>query len=122
MAAPAVAYPNGRHIIVCGGADGVLMTMLEHNGVKAQSENVKEADAFAEFNRALLGHHPGFSRDVLSYDTEAKTWTKIGNFPDLCPVTTPGVLWNGHIFIPSGETSPGVRTPKVWRGVFENDL
>lgn len=30
-------------------------------------------------------------------------------------VTTAAVMWRGGVVIPTGECSPGVRTPHVWR-------
>jgi len=119
MAAAATVPPNGTEIVVFGGADGVVTQMLEHNGRKARSENSEEAEAFTKFNMALLEHHPGFSRDILSYDTVKKTWSKVGVFPGPVPVTTPAVRWGDDVIIPTGEVQPGVRSPKIWKGKFD---
>jgi N-acetylneuraminate epimerase len=57
--------------------------------------------------------HPGFSRDVLSYDVPSDTWTKIGDTP--APhVTINATEWNGGYVVTSGEKKPGFRTPAVW--------
>ena len=116
MAAASCADPGGDGILVFGGADGVLMQMLEHNGRKARSANKSEAEAFGKFNIALLENHPGFGREVLSFDPATGTWTGIGSFPDACPVTTPAVIWGESIFLPSGEVRPGVRSGRIWKG------
>ncbi|MEZ5327198.1 MAG: kelch repeat-containing protein [Verrucomicrobiales bacterium] len=116
MAAASCAAPGGDGILVFGGADGVVMQMLEHNGRKARSSNKSEAEAFGRFNIALLENHPGFSREVISFDPATGAWTGIGSFPDLCPVTTPAVTWGESIFLPSGEVRPGVRSGRIWKG------
>ncbi|MGK0186947.1 MAG: SSS family solute:Na+ symporter [Verrucomicrobiales bacterium] len=118
MAAASVATPGETSdgILVFGGADGVLMQVLEHNGRKARSDNRKEAEAFGKFNIALLQNHPGFSRDVLAFDPGTGSWSKVGDFPDSCPVTTPAVRWGGSVFLPSGEIRPGVRSGRIWKG------
>ena len=55
---------------------------------------------------------PLFPRDVVAYDTRADRWAKVGEMP-LGVVTTTAATWRGLVVIPSGETRPGIRTPKV---------
>jgi N-acetylneuraminic acid mutarotase len=57
--------------------------------------------------------HPGFPRDVLSYDTSRNRWSKAGDVP-FSLVTSPSVIWSGRVVIPGGEARPGVRSPAVW--------
>jgi N-acetylneuraminate epimerase len=59
--------------------------------------------------------HPGFPRDVLTFDLKSQSWSKAGEVP-FSLVTTNAVLWNGQIVIPGGEARPGVRSPQVWGG------
>lgn len=120
MAAASIAKPGDPSdgVLVFGGADGVLMQILEHNGRKARSDNRKEAEAFGKFNIALLQNHPGFSRDILSFDPGSGSWSSVGSFPDFCPVTTPAVQWGEAVFLPSGEIRPGVRTGRIWKGTI----
>lgn len=60
-----------------------------------------------------LNEHPGFNRTMLAYHTDTDTWRTVGEIP--APrVTTPTVQWRGLWIIPSGEVSPGVRSPEVW--------
>ena len=116
MAAASYSTPGDNGVFVFGGADGVIMQMLEHNGRKARSDNKSEADAFAKFNIALLQSHPGFSRDVLAFDPGTGSWKRIGTFPGACPVTTAAVRWGEALFLPSGEVRPGVRSARIWKG------
>ena len=66
----------------------------------------------------LQATHPGFSKEVLLYDTIKDTWEKIGNIPFPSPVTTVAVKWNGDVLIPGGEIRAGVRTPQILMGWF----
>jgi len=57
--------------------------------------------------------HPGFSKEILSYNIVNNTWTPIGYTP--APrVTSPVVHWCEDWLILSGEMRPGVRSPEVW--------
>ncbi|MEZ6073903.1 MAG: hypothetical protein R3C10_27390 [Pirellulales bacterium] len=55
---------------------------------------------------------PPFPRTVLAYHTITDTWTTAGEMPEGV-VTTTATRWGERIVIPSGETRPGVRTPRV---------
>lgn len=59
--------------------------------------------------------HKGFPRDVLLYDTLTDSWAARGEVP-FSLVTTPAVVWNGHIIVPGGEARPGIRSPEIHRG------
>lgn len=114
MAGTCVATVEDR-ITVFGGADGKLLLELERLGKLSTGEG-DEAKAAAAKSREILTDHPGFSRDILSYDTVADRWTMIGELPFGSQVTTTALPWRGGVVIPSGEIQPGVRTPKVWFG------
>ncbi|HTF31364.1 MAG TPA: sodium:solute symporter, partial [Flavitalea sp.] len=74
--------------------------------------------------------HPGFRKEILSYNSITDTWSVAGNIPVdrksdaetnphasvYAPVTTPLVVWNGQIIIAGGEARPAVRTNKVLVG------
>lgn len=89
VAAPAASWSRER-LLVFGGDDG------------ANASRVWE----------LKEKHPGFSRDVLAYDTKAGAWSKAGTLPAGL-VTTNAVAWDGGIAIPGGEDRPGHRSPQV---------
>ena len=92
VAAPTPAMPFGTsQILVFSGDDG------------ANADKVME----------LKDQHPGFPRTILAYDTEDDRWTELGKAP-VSHVTTPLVYWQGMHVIPSGETRPGVRSPRVY--------
>lgn len=97
MPRPAVAAPSpapasgASHFLVIGGDDGSRV------GFQPPSA------------------HPGFPRSILAYDILTRTWAEQGEMPAewSAPVTTPTVLWQGRVVIPSGEIRPATRTPKI---------
>jgi N-acetylneuraminic acid mutarotase len=62
----------------------------------------------------LQSNHPGFSNEILCYDTKLDSWTVEGRLPFPTPVTTHAFLWDNRIFIPGGEIRAGVRTPDIF--------
>jgi len=63
----------------------------------------------------LKRHHPGFSKDILAYDTVLDKWSKIGEMPTAV-VTTTAVHWQHKPVVPTGEIKPGIRTPNILQG------
>ncbi|MCW3110020.1 MAG: Kelch repeat type 1-containing protein [Segetibacter sp.] len=105
VAAPGPAYSDGQSLMIFGGDDGKLAP---------QASVLKE-------------RHPGFSDEILSYNTLTNHWSiaakiKTDKKEDAAtnpnrsiwaPVTTPMVVWDGNVVLPSGEVRPAIRTPKV---------
>jgi N-acetylneuraminic acid mutarotase len=89
VAAPALGDGRSR-ILVFSGDDG------------ANAHRVRE----------LKDNHPGFSRDVLAYDTSADAWTALAQMP-ISLVTTAAVRWQNVIVIPGGEDRPAHRSGNV---------
>jgi iduronate 2-sulfatase len=89
VAAPAIEDGSSR-VLVFGGDDGV--------------------NAHRVFE--LKDNHPGFSRDILAYDTATDKWSKTGETP-VSLVTTTAVRWRGAVVIPGGEDRPGHRSARV---------
>ncbi|MEN6384201.1 MAG: sodium/solute symporter [Phycisphaerales bacterium] len=86
-AAPSIASGQSN-IIVFGGDSGSL-----------SGQTLKE-------------NHPGFSKDILTYNTITNTWFKTGTLP-VSQVTTSAVMFDGSMVIPCGEIKPGIRTPVI---------
>ena len=63
--------------------------------------------------------HPGFSRQILNYNTHTGTWSVRGQLPAAPPVTTTLTVWNGNVVIPGGEVKPAIRTTKVLTGIVK---
>ncbi len=92
-AAPGPAWMAGQsHLLIFGGDNGKNF----------------------ERNAALKEDHPGFSSQVLAYNTITNAWSVMDTIAATPPVTTTAVVWNGSLVLPSGEIRPAVRTPGVW--------
>jgi len=106
VAAPTPAYAGKKdHLFIFGGDDGVM------------------APKAAE----LKANHPGFSDQILSYNSVNNTWALAGkmatdkkidaaehpNNSIWAPVTTTFVLWGNMLVFPNGEVRPAVRTPRI---------
>jgi len=104
-AAPTPAFAHQQQLYVFGGDDGV------------------EAPRSA----VLKEKHPGFAKQILSYQPENNTWKITGevftalkedaiahpNNSIWAPVTTTLTIWNGNVVLPGGEVRPATRTPNV---------
>jgi N-acetylneuraminic acid mutarotase len=100
-----------------GGDNGTVFHRIEEYNVNITAAKTQEEKKRLETEKIqLLNNHPGFSRDILVYNTVKDCWTKVGELPRFGPVTTTAVKWNGEIFIPSGEIKPGRRTPEILMG------
>lgn len=128
MAGTTASSSTGEILIFGGDRGGLFLELESHDlavealratlpsaspGEKAMLERRIEDHLAAK--RKIYGAHPGFSREVLSYDPKRDTWRTAAPSPMPLPVTTTAATWNGDIVIPSGEIRPGVRTPEVLR-------
>jgi len=117
------ALPVGSNSIVFfGGAPGELL-LQEQELRKKLSEAIVSRDTaqIHQKQSALVGYftgHPGFSKDILLYNTITNTLTPAGKFDFPCPVTTNAVPYKNGAIITSGETKPGVRTPDIFQIKF----
>lgn len=104
---------DSRHIILFGGDPGIFFNRTERMNAALEKVSGEEKQKLWNEKDSMLTSHPGFSKDILAFNTLSKTWEKIGEMAGESPVTTTAFSWNGTIVIPSGEIRPGVRTPKV---------
>ncbi|SHJ07437.1 cyclically-permuted mutarotase family protein [Arenibacter nanhaiticus] len=108
-------------ILVYGGSDEILFDQLESLALKI---NAEENDSIAQSLIAkrdnILNNHPGFSKEVIAYNSITKKWFVYDTLAIKIPVTTLGIKEADDILLVSGEVSPGIRTPKVYSlKVFE---
>ena len=78
---------------------------LESNAIKKKE--------WMDTKNELLAAHPGFSNEVLLYNTQENKWESQGYSSFNTRVTTMAVQWGDVIVLPSGEIKAGVRTPKI---------
>ncbi len=106
-------------VAIFGGANGEILLHKERDIPRQieQARRNQDPERVAQLTRQatrLYDEHPGFSRDILTFDTRTQRWTNRLQMPVTSPVTTPAVSWNDAIVIASGERAPGVRTREVW--------
>ena len=106
-----------NNILIFGGDRGEVFHQVERmlNAINKETDPLKKAKLIVAKNE-LQTTHPGFSRDVLLYNTFNNKWTKLNPIPFPTPVTTTAFLWNKNILIPTGEIKAGVRTPQLLLG------
>ena len=116
MAGTAFAYGKSE-IVFIGGAPANLLYQ-EVNLKKQIKSAVSSGDTslIAKTKTALneyYSSHPGFSKDILVYNTETKTLSRAGKMDGYCPVTTNAIPYQKGAIITSGEIKPGIRTPDI---------
>ncbi|HRO47213.1 kelch repeat-containing protein [Agriterribacter sp.] len=104
-----------NEILLFGGDKGETFhkTELLIGAINAATDTAEQQDLIRQKNQ-LQAAHPGFSREVLRYNTTTDNWTNTTTLPFEAPVTTTAILWNNDVVIPNGEIRAGVRTPEIW--------
>ncbi|WP_026810380.1 sodium:solute symporter family transporter [Arenibacter latericius] len=112
----AVAEPMGSmHVLLYGGSDDLLFTQLETLGQQiSQANNDSIAKKLIETRDQILNTHPGFSNEVLAFNSITDKWYVYDTLNVKLPVTTLGIKKDNDFLIVSGEISPGIRTPEVY--------
>lgn len=105
---------GSEHILLFGGDPGIYFNQTEslNNAIEKISGKDEKQKIWKEKDE-MLSNHPGFSKDILVFNTHSKIWTIIDRISGESPVTTSAFSWDGTIVIPSGEVRPGIRTSKV---------
>lgn len=107
--AAGVAVPVGANdIIFIGGSTGRLHNKIEELSKVATQDNHVKREL-----EDTLNSHPGFSREILLFNTITQSMHTVDSLENEAQVTTTAVTLDDAIYIISGETRPGVRTPTV---------
>ncbi|GGZ37648.1 sodium:solute symporter [Echinicola pacifica] len=114
------AAQGAGQIVLYGGVKGQTFNVLEGLGASlaATMDSVKRRELI-EKRDAILESHQGFDRGILIYHTVTDTWQSAGDLPYQTPVTTTAIRWGDKIILPSGEVSPGLRSPGIRALSFE---
>ncbi|TVZ60400.1 cyclically-permuted mutarotase family protein [Flavobacteriaceae bacterium MAR_2010_105] len=105
---------GSMHILVYGGSDEILFNELENISLKLNSAlDETKIKALQHRRDSILNNHPGFSREVLAYNTITDKWFVYDSLEIKIPVTALSFKYNDDFAIVSGEVSPGIRTPQV---------
>lgn len=114
------AVPSGSSfILLMGGDKGETFSRVESLlwQISSTSDEV-EKEKLVRQKEELLESHPGFSKEVLLFNTVTNVWTVIDTLPEQPQVTTQAFWWKEQLVIPSGEIRPGVRTDKLTIGTM----
>jgi N-acetylneuraminic acid mutarotase len=116
LAAHSAAAEGTRALLIFGGDDGVRLGQIEalNRQLAALPADADKADLTRQRNELQIVH-PGFRREVWEFRTDTRTWSVVDKLPFPTPVTTPVVRWGQYFVLPSGEVSPGIRTPASWQ-------
>ena len=116
LAAHSAAAEGAHSLLIFGGDDGVRLGQIEAvNRQLAALPDGAEKAALTQQRNELQTIHPGFRREVWEFRTDTRAWAVVDKLPFSTPVTTPVVRWGRGWVLPSGEVSPGIRTPGIWQ-------
>tara|TARA_R110002049_G_scaffold93815_14_gene231616 strand:+ start:1 stop:1782 length:1782 start_codon:yes stop_codon:yes gene_type:complete len=104
------------HILVYGGSDEVLFKQLESLAMEIKkAKNDSIAQYLTKKKNKILLNHPGFSKEVLAYNAMTSKWFVFDSLDVKLPVTSLGIKLEDSFLLVSGEISPGIRTPKIFK-------
>src|SRR5690606_3670340 len=105
---------GSMHIMVYGGSDEVRFDQLENISIQlGRADNDSIVNQLQGKRNEILDNHPGFSKDILGYNSITRKWYVYDTLANKIPVTTLSFKKDGEFVIVSGEVSPGIRTPEV---------
>ncbi|MDG3581110.1 sodium:solute symporter family transporter [Galbibacter pacificus] len=112
----ASAQPIGSMgILLFGGDDGKLFSELEALETKiSNTDNDVIKQGLIKKKSGILDTHPGFSPEILSFNTITKSWMVYDSIASF-PVTSLSFKSGRDFYFVSGEIRPGIRTPKIMR-------
>jgi len=105
---------GSNEILLFGGDKGKTFheTELLIAAINAEQDVSKKQALILQRNR-LQSTHPGFSNEIVRFNTKKNEWILDGKIPYAVPVTTIAVKWKDCFLIPSGEIKAGVRSPYI---------
>ncbi len=119
---PSAESMGSMHIMVYGGSDEVLFNELENIALQfGQEQNDSLISELTKKRDGILSAHPGFSKEILCYNTITEKWFVYDTVQTQIPVTALAFQYDDDFYIVSGEISPGIRTPKVQKFEIAKD-
>ena len=110
-----------NEIALLGGDKGNTFHKTEEliAAIGIEKDSVRKNELI-EQKAKLQSSHPGFSNELLIYNTDEDKWLVKGTIPFVTPVTTTAFEIYNTIYIPSGEIRAGVRSPYILTGRRKN--
>ena len=108
-----------RHILVFGGRGSQnLAWILKIMRARQEAEQLKNDQEFQRLDRIVYGYFTKtqfhLNDQILAYNTMMDNWTTLGRHPYIPVTNTNAVYWHDQIVLASGESQPGVRTPRLF--------
>ena len=106
---------NADEMLVVGGFNREIYDWAVSNLNTLQGE---EKDAFRAHYFTMPPEDYHWNREILVYSAKADAWRSVGQLPFPAPCGEALVIARGALFSISGEVKPGVRSPRLYRGIF----
>ena len=106
---------NADEMLVVGGFNHEIYDWAVSNLNTLQGE---EKDAFRTHYFTMPPEDYHWNREILVYSAKADAWRSVGQLPFPAPCGEALVIARGALFSISGEVKPGVRSPRLYRGLF----
>ena len=106
---------NADEMLVVGGFNHEIYNWAVSNLNTLQGE---EKDAFRAHYFTMPPEDYHWNREILVYSAKADAWRSVGQLPFPAPCGEALVIARGALFSISGEVKPGVRSPRLYRGLF----
>ncbi len=105
---------GATYLLLFSGDKGEVFTRSEQLiAAIAKEQDPVQLDSLTRQRISLMESHPGFSREVLLYNTVTDVWSSTTPSPFPGQVTTQAVKWGEQIYLPMGEIRAGVRTADI---------
>ena len=109
-------------ILLFGGDKGETFHQAETLiAAIADEKNEEKKQQLNQQKIQVQASHPGFSNQVLEYNTLHETCQILDSIPFPSPVTTVTFPFKNYVIIPSGEIKAGVRSPHILWGKMKSD-
>ena len=106
-------------VFVFGGVTGDYNLKLEDLSLqKASTDEPSILDSLTQLQNEIYNTHPGFSKNIVRYNTVTDTWTVVGTLPFQTKITTQAISYKNKVLLPMGEISPGVRSSQLFEGTL----
>lgn len=107
LAAASAARLGNTDIVLLGGDNGQTFNQVEK---AIHAHNIP-------LRNTLWQKHPGFSADILAYNTVTDSWFCLGNMDK--PVAVSAIVSDDNrVYMVGGEQKPGIRSPFILRYSF----
>ena len=106
---------SADEMLVVGGFNREIYDWAVSNLNTLQGE---EKDAFRAHYFTMPPEDYHWNREILVYSAKADAWHSVGQLPFPAPCGEALVIARGALFSISGEVKPGVRSSRLYRGLF----